>query len=319
MSGQSTAQILKFKRLDMDYEDHSELDCGYIKIYRSLQDSSFSNKPEYISAWLHILMLASHKSRKTMLGNSAIRLESGQFISGRKALAKRVGVTEKQMRSILSFFEAEGMIAKSSNRLGTIFTVNNYGIFQKNKGQKGPTVLGQPKGQPEASKHEGYSESGANEKANKGPTERATTQEHNISISNDIDNIYASLSEVDQRKIPTTKPSNDYPIEFEWIWKNRPKREGSDPKRKAFQACTARIKQGATWRELAEGMKRYHHYCETKGTLNTEFVKTMAVFFGPDDHFKNEWLVSSNPKTGNHQGKGPDWDDLTWANDLGGL
>ncbi len=317
-----TAQILQFNRPRMEHhEEASAPDTGYIKLYRTLQDSAFSDRPEYFSAWVHILMLASHKSRKAMLGNKPVVLQAGQFISGRKALAERVGVTEKQMRGILDFFEAEGMITKDSSRAGTIFTVCNYSVFQDGKGHEGPTVSGQQKGQAKPSNDGACSGTGANEKANEGPSERATTQEHNITIPNGID-IYASSGDEPAPKRPVPKKSSpDYPKEFEWIWQNRPRREGSDPKRKAFQACNARIKQGATWKELAVGMKRYARYCEVKGILSTEFVKTMAAFFGPDEHFKNDWSVSAvQPATrAASAAKGPDWDDTTWAKDLGGL
>jgi len=317
-----TAQIIQFNRPRMEQEEASAPDAGYIKLFRTLQDSAFSDRPEYFSAWVHILMLASHKPRKAMLANQPVMLQAGQFVSGRKALAKRVGVTEKQMRGILDFFEGEGMITKSSSRAGTVFTVCNYSFFHSSKGQEGPTVLGQDKGQANTSNDGACSETEANEWASKGPSKRATTQEHNNTIPNGID-IYASSGDESASKRPAPKKSSpDYPKEFEWIWQNRPRREGSDPKRKAFQACNARIKQGATWRELAEGMKRYHRFCEAKGILNTEFTKTMAVFFGPDEHFRNDWAVT--PAAGNGsaksgKSKGPDWDDTSWAEDLGGL
>lgn len=317
----STAKIIQFNRPVMQSEENSGIDTGFIKIYRSLQDCSFSDKPEFMSAWLHILMLASYKTRKTMLGGTPVQLESGQFVSGRNALAERVGVSPQTMRTILSFFESEGMISRQSSRQGTIFTVLNYGHFQGEKTQKinqrPPTKINQRSTNDNSNDYIDLSNDNVTRSTNDQPTQSTTTQENNKSISNDIDNIYTSSSEIIQGEAIEAKSPNDYPIEFEWIWQNRPRREGSDPKRKAFQACTARIKQGASWRELAEGMKRYHRYCETKGTLNTEFVKTMAVFFGPDEHFKNEWHVTSNTKTGIAQGKGPNWDDLTWANDLG--
>lgn len=99
---------------------------------------------------------------------------------------------------------------------------------------------------------------------------------------------------------PADKPSvkKEYPEEFEWIWSNKPEREGANPKRKAYQACNARIKQGATWREMAEGMNRYKAYCQQTKIIGTRVVQQMATFFGPDEHFKNEWTVNDNPKAG---------------------
>ncbi len=293
---------------------------GYIKLFRSLQDCAFSSRPEYLSTWVHILMLASYKPRKTMLGNKSVMLQTGQFVSGRKALAKRVGVTEKQMRGILDFFEGEGMITKSSSRAGTVFTVCNYSFFQSNKGQEGPTVLGQQKGQAKPSNDEACSETGAKERANKGPSKRATTQEHNNTIPNGIVT-YDSSSDESPAKTPTPKKSSpEYPKEFEWIWQNRPRRSGSDPKLKTYKACKARIKHGATWRELAEGMKRYTKHCEASGKLNTQYVMQMATFFGPDEHFRTKDFGTDQRDGGQPRAaKGPDWDDTSWANDLGGL
>jgi len=292
---------------------------GYIKLFRSLQDCAFANRPEFMSAWVHILMLASHKPRKAMLGNKPVMLTHGQFISGRKALAERVGVTEKQMRGILDFFEQDGMISKSSSRAGTIFTVCNYSFFQSNEGQEGPTVSGQQNGQAKPSNDEALSESGANEKANTGPTKRATTQEHKNTIPNGIVTYDSSGDESSAKSPAPQKSSTDYPKEFEWIWQNRPRRSGTDPKKKAFQACKARIKQGATWRELAEGMKRYAEHCRQSGKLNTQFTMQMATFFGPDELFRTKDFGKDQRGSQSGAGKGPDWDDLEWANDLGGL
>lgn len=327
------AQVIQFNRPLMKDEEarpHPS-EAGFIKLYRTLQDCPFAGRPEYMASWVHILMLASHKPRRTMVGNKPVSLQTGQFVSGRKALAERVGITEKQMRTILDFFVAEGMISKSSDRSGTVFTVCNYSNFQENKGQGGPTVLGQGRGQGrgqakpsnDAACSETEAKERAKERANAGPTKRATTQEHNKSISNEIDNIYGSSDADSPSRKPTPKKTTlTYPDEFEWIWANRPRREGADPKRKALQACNARIKQGASWRELAEGVKRYREFCEAKGISNTEFVKQMASFFGPDEHFRNAWTVSTVQRPAStHSGtrSGPDWDDLTWANDLGGL
>lgn len=97
-------------------------------------------------------------------------------------------------------------------------------------------------------------------------------------------------SNTDNRVRRTDKP-NSYPDEFEWLWKHKPGRIGANPKKKAYSACKARIKSGSTWREMAEGMKRYTVHCQSEGKLNTQYVMQMATFFGPDEHFKEQWSV----------------------------
>lgn len=317
-----TAEIIQFSRPRMEKEESSTPDAGYIKLFRTLQDSAFSDRPEYFSAWIHILMLASHKPRKAMLGNKPITLAAGQFISGRNALAERVGVSAQTMRTILAFFETEGMIARTSSRQGTVFTVVNYGLYQGEKSEKinqqPPTQINQHSTKANASGAAALSDVDVEQSTNTQPTQSTTTQEHNKSISNEID-IYDSSGDESLAKSPPPKKSSpDYSEEFEWIWQNRPRRSGPDPKKKAFQACNARIKQGATWRELAEGMKRYAKHCDEAGKLNTQYTMQMATFFGPDEIFRTEDF-GTDQRGRLSSVKGPDWDDTSWANDLGRL
>ena len=97
-----------------------------------------------------------------------------------------------------------------------------------------------------------------------------------------------------------SKPKTDYCDEFEWIWKNKPERQGSNGKKSAYNACRARIKAGSNWRELAEGVVRYAKHCKTEGKLGTQYVMQMTTFFGPDEHYKNEWTTTSSTNT-NHK------------------
>lgn len=223
-------------RMEQDNNQTEAMPGGFLKLHRTLQDASFAGRPEYMAAWIHILMLATHKPRKAMLGNASVSLTVGQFISGRKALAERVGVTEKQMRGLLSFFEKEGMISKLSSRAGTIFTVCNYSIYNEKQGQEGPTLLGHQKGQANPSNSGASSKSGANEKAIEGPTERATTQEHK-NISKDI-NINCSLfdDQPEKPKKKTRKPAVRKPQEFKDLFAAYPNHRKGGTDKSAWDA-----------------------------------------------------------------------------------
>lgn len=94
--------------------------------------------------------------------------------------------------------------------------------------------------------------------------------------------------------VPTTlvpKQKDTYPVEFNWLWDNKPDREGGNPKKQAYSACKARLKDGATWRDMAEGLNRYKSYCQTKGLTNTAMVQQMSTFFGTKESFKESWGV----------------------------
>jgi hypothetical protein len=42
---------------------------------------------------------------------------------------------------------------------------------------------------------------------------------------------------------------------------------------------------------MFEGVKRYATFCEHTGKLGTEFVKRAATFFGPAQHYHEDWLI----------------------------
>lgn len=90
--------------------------------------------------------------------------------------------------------------------------------------------------------------------------------------------------------------TSDYTPEFESAWSEYPKREGSNPKRKAFQAWTARIKSGVDPHAMHQGVIRYAQFVRAKGQEHTSFVKQAATFFGPDDYYMESWVVNQTPQ-----------------------
>ncbi|QSM00577.1 DNA replication protein [Oceanospirillum phage vB_OliS_GJ44] len=89
------------------------------------------------------------------------------------------------------------------------------------------------------------------------------------------------------------KPKNEYTPEFEEIWKEKPNRAGSNPKRSAFKAYKARLKDNATPEEILAGLLRYKKHLEEQQKLNTPFVMQMATFLGPDEHFREQWTFNT--------------------------
>ncbi len=68
-----------------------------------------------------------------------------------------------------------------------------------------------------------------------------------------------------------------------------PKRTGSQPWKRALKAIKARMKNGATWEEIEDGICRYAEFCKTEGKTGTEFVMMASTFCGPDEHYKQLW------------------------------
>ena len=81
----------------------------------------------------------------------------------------------------------------------------------------------------------------------------------------------------------------NYPDQFEQLWLLRPSRIGNNPKHKAYNAYNARLKEGFTYSDLLDGLKRYRTFCEVSGTIGTPYVMHMSTFLGKDENFMEEW------------------------------
>ena len=80
-----------------------------------------------------------------------------------------------------------------------------------------------------------------------------------------------------------------YPDLFEQLWLLRPHRIGNNPKRKAFHAYNARIKEGYEHLDMINGLKRYTSFCKVSGMIGTPYIMHMSTFLGKDENFLEEW------------------------------
>ncbi len=81
----------------------------------------------------------------------------------------------------------------------------------------------------------------------------------------------------------------NYPENFETLWGLYPRRIGNNPKRKAYNAYNARVKQGYDHNSMINGLKRYCVFCEKTGIINTSYVMHASTFLGLDENFLEEW------------------------------
>lgn len=100
-----------------------------------------------------------------------------------------------------------------------------------------------------------------------------------------------SLSDESRQLSKSTSPKKPtpYPEAFELVWQAYPKRPGSNPKPKAFQAWNARIKEGEEPEKILQGTIRYRQFCDQTGKAHTEFVMQAARFFGKGKEYEQDW------------------------------
>ncbi|HBD5412953.1 TPA: phage replisome organizer, partial [Escherichia coli] len=96
----------------------------------------------------------------------------------------------------------------------------------------------------------------------------------------------------------------DYPDVFEQVWREYPLRAGANPKKSAFSAWKARLREGVPPEAMLDGVRRYARYLAVTGKTGTEFVQRATTFFGPDRNFENPWLLpvsgTNNQRCVNH-------------------
>ena len=80
-----------------------------------------------------------------------------------------------------------------------------------------------------------------------------------------------------------------YPDEFEQLWKIYPKRAGNNPKRKAFNAYKARLREGVRYEALQAGILRYYNFCRQTDRIGSEYVQQVATFFGLNEAWDEAW------------------------------
>lgn len=130
----STAEIINFyhakQGVNMD-----NFKKGYIALSRSIKCAEWAKDAIKRTLWENLLIDASYKSRVVTFKGIDWNLSRGQLVTTREILASQIEIGGKPVsaliiRRALEFFEKQGMVSKSGNRLGTVITITNYDVYQ---------------------------------------------------------------------------------------------------------------------------------------------------------------------------------------------
>lgn len=102
---------------------------GYIKLHRKFKDWQWYTEPNMVLFFIHCILRASHKETEW----KGIKLNPGQFISGRKALALETGMSEQQVRTCINKLKSGREITTKSTNKNTIFTIKSWKKYQVEK------------------------------------------------------------------------------------------------------------------------------------------------------------------------------------------
>jgi hypothetical protein len=108
---------------------------GYIKIWRKIMDSFLYLDSETFHLWVTLLFLAGHEGKEIMFNGETQVLKRGQFISGRKSLSEKTGISESKVYRLLEIFEREQLIEQQKTNLFSLISIINYERYQYNEQQ----------------------------------------------------------------------------------------------------------------------------------------------------------------------------------------
>lgn len=255
---------------------------GWIKLHRQMLNHWVASEPDALAIWVRLLLEANHTTSKKLLGGRIAVVQRGQLIFSYQRFSEKSGLSIAKIRRVIRHLTKEGMIDMQSDNKFSIITITCFDDFQ-----------------------ESTSKSHADDRQKTGK------KHHYKNVKNDKNELIHVVSDnttseqepkVNQvsksQKLPPLKDPETgkvvYTEEFEWIWARRPPRVGTNNKLDAYKACRARIKDGHTWREMAEGLARYSRYANESKILNTRHVQMVRTFFGPAKHFLEDWEAQQN-------------------------
>ncbi|MBX9040605.1 MULTISPECIES: hypothetical protein [Enterococcus] len=114
------------------------MNLGYIKLYRKVTSSFVWTNPSMLKLWLLCLMKASHEGRRFLFNGNEVSLSSGQFVTGRDALAKEYNqgassdqvIVSRTLWRWIKKFEKEGMLSISSTPKYSVISINKWEDYQ---------------------------------------------------------------------------------------------------------------------------------------------------------------------------------------------
>jgi hypothetical protein len=106
-------------------------DKGWVSLHRELKDKGYYKKSAYVHLWVHLLLSANHESAEFLWNGQIIKLQPGQFITGRKKLAEETGLKETTVERVLECFESGQQIGQQKTTKYRLITIVNWEKWQK--------------------------------------------------------------------------------------------------------------------------------------------------------------------------------------------
>ena len=109
---------------------------GYIKLYRDIRSHWIWSDPDYLRAWVDLLMMVNHEDKQILFNKKLITVKRGSRITSIRKLAERWGWSRGRVARFLDMLEQDHMIATRRTTQKTLINVINYDYFQSQRSSK---------------------------------------------------------------------------------------------------------------------------------------------------------------------------------------
>jgi len=99
---------------------------GWIKLHRRMMSWEWYQDSNMVHLFLHMLMKANHEPGKWR----GIQVNRGQFVSGRKALSKEIGMSERSIRTCIKRLKSTNELTTNATNRFTLYTIVNWDTYQ---------------------------------------------------------------------------------------------------------------------------------------------------------------------------------------------
>ena len=121
---------------------------GWIKLHRDIKDHWVFDNPDYLRAWITLLIMANHKQRNWLVNDQLLVIKRGDVATSQRNLASQFGWGRARVRSFLSKLEMDEMITQYPNQELTHLSICNYDTYQDdqptNRTTNRPTAVPPP-------------------------------------------------------------------------------------------------------------------------------------------------------------------------------
>ena len=115
------------------------MSAGYIKLYRKVTESIVWTNSDMLKLWVLCLTKAAHTERKFLFNGNELKLDPGEFVTGRDSLAEEFNkgakpkdkVASKTLWRHLKKMEKDEMLSIQSNNRYSVVSICNWSEYQQ--------------------------------------------------------------------------------------------------------------------------------------------------------------------------------------------